>query len=852
MKRLILYIYLMLFSLFGYSQTRRAYSFYNGQSAFIVSDDGISFGVENTKGDIIVPKEKKSITFVGNLIFCEGKVGESSNTYALYNYKGECLVNHKKAWNTIQPKKVGEKEWIFCCKESDYCDIYNHNGSIIYRYKTEKDSQGFYSVKDLISNRVIIEPGKYTDVDFSGDFILVKWGQKQGVLKLDGSIIIPPKRYGTIIVDGKYFTRGFRAYFSSVGSKGTCAYYNSNGKCVFVPQKYVNITQMDNGLYRVVKDGRAFIVDSLDNVKISTKYQDIGLRTDKEGNLYYLTLLGGQYGKLDINGAIIEEPKLIEKKVQKSGENFSYIELMNNQGLYGISNAAGKILIQPQYEVVAYKEKGHKGFILRKNGYEGFADINGNTLIPCDKYNFINVGYPDLFIVEKDGRMGICNNNGVETVPPIYDNITELNNLIIAQIGLMRGVIDQKGNVLLPFNFTKIRTDEETGNYNVDFFGKTGIYDRNSKIIVPPVYDKVYPFNLFIWGNELTVDGPFDYYYNVSNGEYKGIYTLDGQMLFPADKYKNVSIGKGDVETRFQAEWFIEAYNDRTQIVYYYDFNGNLLYEEKSNSELFDKERNNAVIEYRNKDYKKSIEYCDHALSLRPDGLVYYYKGNSLYHLNKIKDAQKCFAMARDISKNESFTSEMNKCIDACEDVIQYKKERNMQIIAGILGGIANIAANAIAESTSHKTKEAYKTNAIFNGGNFKRDTSYDYLLDPRLAWMQVQQEEWTEYLQSTNGGRTMTIDQWRILKGQAIMESKKNGQNVTNSTSSDSYHDSNSSIRMGYTPDCTFCVGTGDCKTCEGRGYYYSPYDLSKTIICPNCENHNGKCSRCRGTGKK
>lgn len=69
-----------------------------------------------------------------------------------------------------------------------------------------------------------------------------------------------------------------------------------------------------------------------------------------------------------------------------------------------------------------------------------------------------------------------------------------------------------------------------------------------------------------------------------------------------------------------------------------------------------------------------------------------------------------------------------------------------------------------------------------------------------------------------------------------------------SSSYSSSSYSSSSSSSSSGKM--CGLCVGSGDCKTCNGKGYYYSSFDLSKTIACPNCRNHNGKCSSCGGTG--
>jgi len=106
--------------------------------------------------------------------------------------------------------------------------------------------------------------------------------------------------------------------------------------------------------------------------------------------------------------------------------------------------------------------------------------------------------------------------------------------------------------------------------------------------------------------------------------------------------------------------------------------------------------------------------------------------------------------------------------------------------------------------------------------GGFVRNTSYDYLLDPRYAIMRVNQQNQQEYLQQTNGGKTMTYDEWYAkIKAPSISGSVGSG-------------------------------GSGKCNTCNGKGYYYNEFDLSKKVLCPNCPNRSGKCSSCRGTGKQ
>ena len=71
-------------------------------------------------------------------------------------------------------------------------------------------------------------------------------------------------------------------------------------------------------------------------------------------------------------------------------------------------------------------------------------------------------------------------------------------------------------------------------------------------------------------------------------------------------------------------------------------------------------------------------------------------------------------------------------------------------------------------------------------------------------------------------------------------------------STGTSSYTRSTSSSSSSSGKMCHLCAGTGDCKSCEGKGFFYNPYDITKKVLCPNCSNHNGKCSSCRGTGYK
>ena len=135
--------------------------------------------------------------------------------------------------------------------------------------------------------------------------------------------------------------------------------------------------------------------------------------------------------------------------------------------------------------------------------------------------------------------------------------------------------------------------------------------------------------------------------------------------------------------------------------------------------------------------------------------------------------------------------------------------------------------------------------------GGFVRDTRYDYLLDPRLSVQQVLNQEQQEYQAAKRYRPDLTLEQFRIEKGQALQMMKNNSGNSTSSSSTSSSSSSNQS--KSNSRDCRLCLGSGKCNTCNGKGYYYNPLDLTKTVSCPNCaSNHNGKCSSCNGSGKR
>ncbi len=59
----------------------------------------------------------------------------------------------------------------------------------------------------------------------------------------------------------------------------------------------------------------------------------------------------------------------------------------------------------------------------------------------------------------------------------------------------------------------------------------------------------------------------------------------------------------------------------------------------------------------------------------------------------------------------------------------------------------------------------------------------------------------------------------------------------------------SSGSVSSSSSKRCSFCLGSGKCKTCNGKGTYYPEgFGLHELTDCPNCSD--GTCSHCHGSG--
>ena len=857
-------------------QKKKEFHFSDGSIGYFVSDDGQLYGVTDAVGKTIIPQKYRKIACYGDLLYCQDPFNGKKYSCALYYKDGQCKISEAEGFSNLD--FIHSRGKLIVTSNSPMA-VFDEKGECIYKYKKCKDSNGFLYLKNELTDTIVVQPGKYTNMFTIQDDIIHMWvGNKTGIMELDGTVVIPAIKYGNIIPS----KNGFWVKLSKYGD-GATGYLDREGKCIIPAVNYSKVYSLDNGLFEVIANNKASVTDSLGNIIFSTKYSGLHPIKDNNGNWYYETYLGNGRGKMSSNGKVLSEPQatIEKKKIEKYG--FSYIEILDKNGMYGISDVLGKQILPCAYSMIMYNKDIH-GFKLFNNGFQGVADSKGNIIIPCNKYHYVNAirrkGMPLFFCVDYLGKYGLCDSIGNELIKPQFDEISpNANATATAQIGLVKGVIDFKGNVVVPFEYSKISLLND-GMYEVQSLNKHGICDNRGHIIIPPRYTAIKKISL--------TDGSFNHLYKVKDGETTGLFTIEGEMLFPTGLFKNVSLyKKGEIlstdpmdrvntglmgmlkavgssgssidETKFDDKIYIKAFNDfKEGIFYFYDLKGNLICDTRQ-EKAFDNNFKLGQEEFDKKNYKKAIEYYNLALSVKQDGVSYYNIGAAYYNLDKYKDAIKNLKLCINLNPRQSVVDDARDLIIDCESMLQQKRERRANVIFGIFGAVLDVASTIIQTNTAIKS---YNNTS----SNFKLPSPLNTQLAVQNAVVQINTQMTSQKNQFLTKFRynfkaTMGREPSEVEEMEAYTQFLQS-MNAANNNSSISQNSSfNSSTSPDYTRTETSSGTTqpNRCGLCNGTGKIddtVANYGITDKKWCSECGQYriNGHyhktCPSCKGKG--
>ncbi|MBR6869603.1 MAG: WG repeat-containing protein [Bacteroidales bacterium] len=379
---------------------------------------------------------------------------------------------------------------------------------------------GKWGLLDLCGKQ--LTPFQYDWIDtFQGGYAIVKAGHALGVIRKDGTVVLPVTHesvyrfypdsfwenrehynYEAVfyVKDGPRLNvvnlsrqQGERTDsehiespydYQSVKDNGKYGYINYKGDRV-VPCKYENARDtFSEGLAAVVWNHKVGFIDKTGSVRIPFVFE----YSEFDFNFY-------QYGLAKFSEDLC---------AMTSNRKFGYIDKRGETVIPFEYDGAGTF----QYGcAVVYKASGN----ITK---AALIDRKGQIIIPF-QYDYISIqsGSEPILFVEKDDKWGLCSLQGDVLAACDYDGIPSyFEGLVQMRKNGWQGLIDPNGKIILPFEYESVILDwakEELFVAKKD--GKWGCVDPENNIVIPFDYEEVSFHRL---GNQL-------YCLIVENGEKK-------------------------------------------------------------------------------------------------------------------------------------------------------------------------------------------------------------------------------------------------------------------------------------------------------------------------------------------
>lgn len=419
-------------------------------------------------------------------------LSQGKNKIGVVDYHGKVLLPFKF-------KDISEDEYLVGYGK-DSLSLYDSKMNLIKEFK----GSGFYckylpdKYGNFLKYYIVDFKGKSTLLDSSfntvlpykyklyslGDNLAFSNGKKQGVMDIDGNVLIPAL-YDEVSIVSSMFSK---EYYKVKNKKKTGIYSMAFNMLLKPEYDDVEIegnskTHIDH--FVISKKKKFGVVDTSGKIMLDIKYDYI------QCNLHsYVLKLGKKYGAVDnkFKQILPMQYDIINTPADDIvyGNYYSRHFLVGNNKKLGMYDTLGNELLSINYLSIEYRPRCKYLEVCTDTDHCGLANWNGRILIPLE-YNHININNYDLqrFVVTKNGLQGVVDINNKVIVPTEY-----------ARVSKWDGDLYLISNKLDPFKY--------------------GIVNANGKIIIQPEY-KSYAITYHLGTIVLTIDGK-RYFYN-SEGE---------------------------------------------------------------------------------------------------------------------------------------------------------------------------------------------------------------------------------------------------------------------------------------------------------------------------------------------
>lgn len=308
------------------------------------------------------------------------------------------------------------------------------------------------------------------------------------------------------------------------GEEGTYAYGVVNdGGTVYIPVEYDRIEftneygAYENNVYKCEKNGKWGLVSSTNGTLLPCEYSSLS----NKGNGIWRTFKSGKYGYVQLNrlsSITTLIPCIYESLGDYSSDSYIHATLKGKKGMIDSKN---KIIIPFEYSNVGnpcHTSNGYSIIWVEKDGKLGIYNDDGKEIQPCDidkayiltEYNSIELSYTDcpstdyIYIV-RNGLTGLISGSTFETIIPcMYEYLSPIKtSKAFYKANGKWGIIDTSNKTIQLAIYDNVEIDGSTlseqkmpsmafqSNMYVRNNGKVGMLKANGEDFIPVKYDSL-------------------------------------------------------------------------------------------------------------------------------------------------------------------------------------------------------------------------------------------------------------------------------------------------------------------------------------------------------------------------
>ena len=297
----------------------------------------------------------------------------------------------------------------------------------------------------------------------------------------------------------------------------------NDGGIVYIPKEYEQLELIKEGstyednVYKCKKKGKWGLVNSTNSTLLSCEYNNL----TNIGNNIWRTSKSGKYGYVQLNttsNVTTLIPCIYESLGDYSSDSYIHATLKGKKGMIDSKN---KIIIPFEYSNVGnpcHTSNGYSIIWVEKDGKLGIYNDDGKELQPCDidkayiltEYNSIELSYTDcpstdyIYIV-RNGLTGLISGSTFETIIPcMYEYLSPIKtSKAFYKANGKWGIIDTSNKTIQLAIYDNVEIDGSTlseqkmpsmafqSNMYVRNNGKVGMLKANGEDFIPVKYDSL-------------------------------------------------------------------------------------------------------------------------------------------------------------------------------------------------------------------------------------------------------------------------------------------------------------------------------------------------------------------------